>query len=518
MLALALANSVLYCCALPLWEGFDEPFHYGYLETLAVQRRFPSFGQATLTAQIQESLSLVPLSHFLSEHVPGAVSFEDYSKLNWGERLRLRQALQDLSPGLRRTSSGFVNYEAQQAPLAYLLLAPFNLLLSPLSLPARVLWLRLFGALTATVALYACLKKLAALVALDTCVQPAMLVCVFTSQMLWASVAHVGNDTLAVPLTLCFITWLAAVATRNQPRDLLILATIFSAGLLTKAYFLAFIPVFAGMVFLQAARRHARWRIATLALLIPIVVCGPWYVRNLLVYGSLSGTQQGMAGVGPAQAIAALPHVPWLKSAPNFLRWSLWTGNWSFLSFSQATLNAELILLAFALLLYGYRYSKISSAERWVVGGCACLVAGLVYQTCVTWASSNGESTFAEPWYWQGVIPCVWVLSFLGLQRAAPAGRICGTVLCLLSAWIAAVTYVAKLLPGYASGFGRSTVRSVVEWWVSDAARRDLQTVALAPTGVVYTALVVFLLLLAWVTPLALRRIWLSPAGQACPK
>ncbi len=508
--ALALANAILYCCALPLWEGFDEPFHYGYLETVAVQQRLPVFGKAMLSAEIHQSLLLVPLSHFLSRQIPGAVSFEDYSKLPRDEQLRMRRGLHDLSPTLRRKPSALVNYEAQHAPLAYLVLAPFDVLLSSLSVASRILWLRLIGALGATALLCVGLRKLTGLVAIDISIEPAMLLCMFTSQMLWASVAHVGNDWLAVPLTLCFLTWLAAAGARYQRRDVLFLAVIFAAGLLTKAYFLAFTPAFAAVIFWHGARAHFRWRTATLALAIPIVLAGPWYGRNMFVSGSFIGTQQAIAGVGPMQAIAALPHVPWLTSVPNFLRWSLWTGNWSFVSFSQATLNAELALLCFALLLYAYRYPRISAPERWVLVGCACLIAGLTYQTCVTWASSHGESTFAEPWYWQGIIPCFWVLSFLGLQRSALSGRIGATLLCLLSAWIAALTYVAKMLPGYASGFGRGTLRGVADWWLSDTTRQDLQTVSLAPSAVVYAALATFLLLLAYVTPVAIHRIWTS--------
>lgn len=309
------------------WEGFDEPFHYGYLETVTLQRRFPVYGRAPLSAEIYQSLLLVPLSRFLSRDVPGSISFEDYSTLNLSEKVQLRHALNDISPDLRRDLSGYANYEAHQAPLAYLLLAPFDLLLSSLALPVRVLWLRLFEVLGASALLCTGLRKLARLVSLDPSVEPAMLFCALSSQMLWASVARIGNDWLAVPLTLCFLAWLAGTARENKPQNLLILAGTFMAGLLTKAYFLAFIPVFAGLIFFQVANARARWRTASLALAIPVMVSGPWYIRNIFLYGSLSGTQESIRGIGPAQVTAALSQIPWLKSIPDFLRWSLWTGN-----------------------------------------------------------------------------------------------------------------------------------------------------------------------------------------------
>lgn len=41
LVAYALANAVLYSAMLPLWEGFDEPFHFGYVQRLANGQGFP---------------------------------------------------------------------------------------------------------------------------------------------------------------------------------------------------------------------------------------------------------------------------------------------------------------------------------------------------------------------------------------------------------------------------------------------------------------------------------------------
>ena len=35
LLAYVLTNAALYSALLPLWEGFDEPFHFGYVQYLA---------------------------------------------------------------------------------------------------------------------------------------------------------------------------------------------------------------------------------------------------------------------------------------------------------------------------------------------------------------------------------------------------------------------------------------------------------------------------------------------------
>jgi len=41
LIGFAAANAVLYSALLPLWEGFDEPFHFGYVQRLANGRGFP---------------------------------------------------------------------------------------------------------------------------------------------------------------------------------------------------------------------------------------------------------------------------------------------------------------------------------------------------------------------------------------------------------------------------------------------------------------------------------------------
>lgn len=470
VLAFALLNATLYACFLPLWEGFDEPFHYAYVQSLS-SGHIPVFGKAYVSREIVASFSTVPLSRFLSG-TAGTASFEEWFSLPISEKQA--RVAQRIDPVLRCQPSSLENYEAQQAPLAYALLVPFDLALSHVQLRWRILGLRLIASLIAVALLWIALSRF----------QYAAIACAFSSQMLWATVAHVGNDYLAVPLTTLFLVWLG----KNTRRDLLILSFIFAAGLLTKAYFLAFAPIFIAYVL---------YRKRPLLILIPALIAGPWYFHNKLLYGSFSGTQQAVAGIGFVQALKAVPQIPWLSSTLAFLHWSLWTGNWSFLSFSRITLDSELILIAIGLALYFRFYRTITVPDRWRLASCACFIAALIYQTCVTYIHTAGASLFAEPWYWQGILCFVWVLVFRGLEQGHKPGRVLAIATVLLCAWIAAVTYVAKLLPLYGSGFGRATMSRAWTWWMSNPTQ-DLSTVALASPQVVYCLLLAFLVVLVW--------------------
>ncbi len=513
VLAFALTNAILYSCVLPLWEGFDEPFHYGYVESISVWHEFPVLHQTTVSAEIWRSLRLTPLSWLLSEAIPGSISFDRWFDLSRAEKLRREQELASLSPKLRREPSDLMNYEAQQAPLAYLMLAPLDAMRGRMPIRAEILLLRLFGSIGATVLLYISLMALCGGLGVPDGFRVALLACVFESEMLWASVAHVGNDWLAVPLTLCFLTLLAlAAAEQTRAKYVLLLAAVFSAGLLTKAYFLAFAPVFVGMIVYKRARLSLPWKTTALAFAIPVLVDGPWYVRNLSIYRSISGTQQSVEGIGFTQVLAAFPHLPWLASVPNFVKWSLWTGNWSFVSFSRTTLDVEILFLCVSFAMYLAFYRRIRKAESWMLAACGCFVAGLIYQTCATWIHTKGASTYPEPWYAQGVIAGVWVLCFLGLAAGGVMGRIVAGLLCLVSAWIAEMTYVAKLLPLYAGGaYTRSTWHSVWNWW-SRNPTEELRGIVLGPVWLAYGLLAVFSVLLVVVTGASVYKV--SKAGQ----
>ena len=499
LLAFAIVNGTLYSCFLPLWEGFDEPFHYAYIQSLS-QGRLPVFRKAKVSAEIYASFANVPLSRFLSGST-GGCSFEEWFTLPVNERqTRLARRV---DPALRQIPSSLDNYEAQQAPLAYLLLVPFDATLSRVALRWRVLVLRLLLTIPSTLMIWYGVSKLSRELHIPKPFALAATACIFGSQMLWATVAHIGNDALAVPLTLLFLLWLGIAVRTRRPRHLLIWSAVFAAGLLNKAYFLAFLPVFFAYIIVELSRRRV---MACIALLIPCLIAGPWYWHNHTLYGSFSGTQQSVAGIGFEQVLEAIPKIPWLKGTLPFLHWSLWTGNWSFLSFSKTTLNVELILIALALLLYFCRFRGFSASEWWQFAACACFLAGLAYQTCATYIHTHGASLFAEPWYWQGVVCFLWVLAFRGLAQSGRIARCLAVATLLVSAWIAIVTYIGKLFPLYGSGFERATLGRVWTWWSGHPAQ-DLNLVALAPAAVLYLLLSLFLLIVSAQTILLVRQL-----------
>ena len=470
-----LVNAVLYCFLLPLWEGFDEPFHYGYVQTLAVRRQLPALGKTSVSEEVRRSLELAPASHVVRRNLPSVTTFGEFAAMPEAARRQRREELRNLPAGGREIEAqGPLNYEAQQAPLAYLPLAAADHLWRREPLLARVLKVRLTGALAACLLQFGLTLALARELGLPAGMRCVALFLIFSCQMFYAATAHVANDWLAIPLTTLVV--LAALRFFRTPnwRAGALLGSAVAAGLLTKAYFLPW-AVFAGglVVWLVLTRRATL--IAAGAAAIPVAgLAGPWYVRNLLLYGSLSGMQQSVAGIGPAQVLSAALALPWPQALAASARGAVWTGNSSFTSFSSTTVGATLgLALAGA---GAWWWSSRKAPDRraeWLVGvGCLCFFAAMLYANALFYAFTKGGIYTATPWYAQTLGAPLACLMSLGFVRTGIAGRLIGAGLCLLSAYLISATYVVKLIPMY-GGHGDGNMKAVrlLRWYWQDSSR-----------------------------------------------
>jgi len=503
---LAVISGTLYCCLLPLWEAFDEPFHYGYVQALSVTHRIPVLNTTHISSEIRESLALVPVGPILHSTLPHSISFADWFRLSSPQRDACRKALLSLPSGLELEPSELANYEAQQAPLAYVLLMPLNALASRLPLPHRILVLRLCIAVSSTLLLFLAADQLATALGVESPFRLLALTCTFESQMLWASIAHVANDWLSIPLATALLAYVAWVARRHKQRDRMIACLLLAAGLLKKAYFLAFVPGLLVLLLYEYARSYIALRAFVITFCVPMVIAAPWYIRNVLLYGSVSGMQENTHGIGLRRASEALSQINWLTSFSDLARWSLWTGNWSFVAFSRNTLNLEILLLAASLVAVLVLPKQITGAELWTCAALASFGLALVYYTCVAWADTKGVATNAMPWYPQCVMPAIWMLATLGMQRSGITGRGVAALTGLVAAWIAALTYLAKLFPLYGGFEGRASLPGLWKWWTGNPGAL-LSSIVLVPVPLLFALLCVFLVVLAVVNASVLKRL-----------
>src|SRR5215472_11050877 len=76
ILMFGLVNASLYAALLPLWEGFDEAFHYGYIESLWQTHQLPALGRTLVPIDVFRSFHLAPVSHIVNRWFPETISFE----------------------------------------------------------------------------------------------------------------------------------------------------------------------------------------------------------------------------------------------------------------------------------------------------------------------------------------------------------------------------------------------------------------------------------------------------------
>ena len=488
ILAYGLSSAALYCCLMPLWEGFDELFHYGYVQHVSTHWRFPVIGETMVSRELWASLDYLPVSHYIqAQFARPSLKFEDYFRLSDGERVGLRRGGESLDRSLANQNSTRANYEAQQTPLTYFLLAPIHLLMSGASLFARVLALRLALGLGSGLLLWWSARRFCQRLGLSPAMEVACLFTLFSCQMLYAESCRVGNDAFTVPWLLVYL--LAVVDAWDSPtlRRAVVLGLLTAAGLLIKASLLAFLPVAAVALAWRSLRMAAIWSgiVGTLA--------GPWYVRNLVLYQSLSGNVESTSGVGAAEILKAAQSLPWWRSLAYTAHSGLWTGNNSFTTFSGLTINLVLLTLVIGLGLYCMR------ARRTVLEICTLAAIGLygislVFITLAFFSSSHGGIIGPMPWYLQILLLPLLGLAYLGMTRWLASGTVA------LWGYVAVASWVAKLFPLY-GGLGAVQGRAgrLSAWWMDGGNERGavLSSLCPVPAPVLYGLLATVLVTLA---------------------
>lgn len=423
-----LARAGWHAVFLPLWEGFDEWAHVAYLQRLAGGQGLPLPSQTRVTREVQASLSLTPMPAvpLSAPHL----THTEYWRLPEAERAALRRKLESLPRQwvAEEAAVGERNYEAQQPPLYYLLLAPLERALRAQPLPARVLALRLAGVLLASLTIpliFAVVRRAAepqlgiAAAALAAAMPlPAM------------TAARVGNDALSMVL---FSVLLWAVLRAGSGAGLaqgIATGGLLGAGLLTKAYFLTAIPAVAALYGWRALRDKQR-RLSVLQQAgavfgMAALISFWWYWRNYTLTGSWSGLQQvaGDRAATASELVRQALQANWTRFAETAFNTHLWIGHWSFLQVRawmyDVLLAAYALAAAGLIVLFLRRRSEELPARGAVAVAflfCGCFWLGLAYHE-VTFARLGMSSSAG--WYAVALISMEALLLTVGWRALCP--------------------------------------------------------------------------------------------------
>ena len=101
--ALCVSQGLVYIVSTPLWEGWDEAFHYAYVQGLVENRTLPVFGQSILSKEMTSSFSYAPVSYGANLNLDSKyTTHEEYWKLPRDERQSRETRLRSIPNGERR--------------------------------------------------------------------------------------------------------------------------------------------------------------------------------------------------------------------------------------------------------------------------------------------------------------------------------------------------------------------------------------------------------------------------------
>ena len=433
-----IARALFYCVQQPMWEGYDEWAHFAYIQHIGEHGTPPS-RTSSVSHEVQRSLQLVPLSQSAATGIPGSITHDSFWKLEPEERCRREQELRMLSSPAETGDprAGPTQYEAQQPPLYYLVLTPAYLVTKPLSLPAKVLVLRILSAAIASSVVFLgyaiascvlCNRTLAMLVAVLLACLPGLLI----------DVCRIGNESLSIVLTSAVILFSLRV---SEPvagvLDWLMLGTLIGAALLTKAYTLAFLPLLP-LVFVMRILRHRALKKTmrettagcALTFCLTTAIAGWWYWGSWVTTGTLSGEQLDVAAMRftLSEKLSSVSGVNWRAVVDCGAFSHVWVGGWSFLvvrSWMYRVFEFVAAAAAAGVLIYMVRWlrsgrqacsSGVPGHRFVVVGGAYALMCiAVAYHSLV--AHLVRDTSTALGWYLYSVIVPEVVLLALGMSE-----------------------------------------------------------------------------------------------------
>jgi hypothetical protein len=435
-------RGVFYCSVLPVWEGYDEPFHFAFVQYLVTDNRLP-VTTTLVSREIQASLHSLPLPWMLQKqgYANPTVTHDAFWKLNVQQREQLQRQFRQIPRewASEPATEPIRNYEAQQPPLYYVLLSLPLRGMTRLELASRVWFLRVLSVLVASIAVplgYLVALKLlgnetAALgIAALATVMPELMV----------NISRVGNESLAIVLyTLLVYVTLKVVEGPKHFGYLRIVAFVLALGLLTKAYFLTAVPsllvIIARCFFRWPSHRKSLALQSGVAMAITVTVAGSWYWRAHRVLGSWSGLYSAsvLGTASKPDFLRQIWHVNWLSAVISVALSHIWYGAWSFLRVSNTVylvFGAVMLLAAVGTLILLVKLWKTPTSteseplfrEQFIVLICFygffCL--GLAYQV-VTLFMSEGVSA-STGWYIYCLVIPEMILVYCGLRSALPFG------------------------------------------------------------------------------------------------
>jgi len=259
LLVIFIAKELLWTYVTPPWEAPDETGHYGYVESMFYEKKFPVLGETLFSSRV---MAVGP-----EESQKQTDKYIGGSSLNW---------------------------IAQHPPLYYLLLEPFYAILPHDNVLPSIFFLRFFSVFLGCVTLYFGWKTVRILVPDQEWLQVAVIVGMAFLPMFSSISASVNNDNLVFALSAYLLYRSLKFFEKEDTANNIILGIILGLLALTKVTAL---PLFGGILVIETIK-HVRlrkknrnkcgsfWGHLGTVFGIAFIIAGWWYIRNYVLYQS----------------------------------------------------------------------------------------------------------------------------------------------------------------------------------------------------------------------------------------
>ena len=401
LLAIAMVGTS-HILFLPPWEGFDEYAHWSSIQQIADTGRIPYYGIAHISEDVESYTGPMPYASIPPFDKTGSATYASFRESGV-------TALPETGERHFRPGQG-LNWQAQHPPLYYLIMAPIYLLTKSLSWTENLLALRLASWCLAFAGLaLGVLVTEHRLGKIGVRAAPVMAAYPFLVPEFFPEMARLGNDSLCLLVMGCVWTLLLRLLSPERGAwTAPMLGFALGVGLWTKAFFVPIsVGVAAFLMFRWLMERHRdHVRDVLLCALVALSVGGLWYVRNLILFDNLLGSNDFIRlanGIGLRAGLEQnFSLLLFAKGFAAMIGTYIWAGTWSLAQPPEYVLVPTAMLIALTIGAYLLHLRRDIRPGRMAfilpLFLVAPVAAGLTYHL-VTVVAETGRPGGTPGWY-----------------------------------------------------------------------------------------------------------------------
>lgn len=294
LIFLFIIQGIISVLMYPLWEGYDEPAHFGYIQYIAENWKLPSTND-NISNEVQSMMDKIPVNVHMKDrgkYYPDFWSTFDIEKYTTDRKIIFEIPISERT----NYSKPWRIWEAQLPPIAHLTQVPVYLMFYDHDIIDRAYALRIFSVLVTAIAIFIGYKTIS-LIFNDQFMRIGSTIFMVFNPMFTNNISRVNNEAITILLFSLFL-YLIVRYIKEKPNLKLVLAisVVTSIGLLSKPTFVSAVLVIPIVLFLKQIQKNEEIKISVktnlknfgiiISVIVPLV---SWWYFERFVTGNFSG-------------------------------------------------------------------------------------------------------------------------------------------------------------------------------------------------------------------------------------